>query len=127
MADADRSLDRPQSVLLVDYPSPDVPAAFVRRGLTVLVKGGPGPTDLIAWEAAGDEVDQRHIGRPEAAVDVIYVYRPVDELPGILALAMTYDADTLWLATPVDGADRDRACKLVEAEGLRFTTDDPFG
>lgn len=126
MANADRSPDRPRSVLLVDYPSPDVPAAFVRRGLLVFVKGGPGPTDLIAWEAAGDEVDRRHIGRPDAAVDVVYAYRPVDELPGILALAMTFDVKTLWLATPVDGADRDRARKLVEAEGLRFTTDDPF-
>ncbi len=46
----------------------------------------------------------------------MYSYRPVDELPGIVAQAQALGARTVWTDLPPD--DVDRARDLVEAGGL---------
>ena len=49
-ARASRILAQTRSVLVIDWPSRDVPAALAAAGFEVTVKGGPGPTDYTVWE-----------------------------------------------------------------------------
>ena len=37
-------------MLVVDYPSKDVPETLARGGFAVTVQGGPGPEDYVDYE-----------------------------------------------------------------------------
>jgi hypothetical protein len=56
---------------VIDWPSREVPETLARAGFHVVVRGGPGPEDYLAYELDSsrnlaqnpDEVVVRHIGR----------------------------------------------------------------
>jgi hypothetical protein len=52
-----------QSVLLVDWPSRDVPDTLAEAGYAVFVKNGPGPEDFNP--------------APPEHVDLVYCHRPL--------------------------------------------------
>jgi hypothetical protein len=52
---AARVLAGAQNVLVIDWPSRDVPASLAFAGFTVLVKGGPGPADYNSWHIEDGE------------------------------------------------------------------------
>jgi predicted CoA-binding protein len=79
MTEPEAVLRAARSVLVVDWPSRDVPDGLAAAGLEVVVKGGPGPLDP----------------RPEH-IDLVYAYRPIGELPGIAAMANELGARTVW-------------------------------
>jgi predicted CoA-binding protein len=93
---ARRILAEARSVLLVDWPSPDVPVALTRAGLQVWVKGGPAETDYARREMVGDECVSKPVGRAPDHVDLVYAFRPVGELPGLVGLAQRLGARALW-------------------------------
>ena len=95
-----------RSVLLVDWPSPDVPDTLRAAGYEVYVKNGPGPDDFDP-------------ARPDH-VDLVYSHRPLVELPGIVAAAAQLGAKAVWLQT---GSDEAR--EIVESAGLRYV-DEPY-
>jgi predicted CoA-binding protein len=131
-------LESCRRILLVDWPSREVPEALVRAGYTVYVKSGPGPDDYTAQELReGRVVGRLGVSRPTAA-DLVYMYRPVDELPSIISLARELGATALWRQSGLrsDGAkdprgcwvpedERDQARQLVESAGLIYI-DDPY-
>ena len=80
---AARVLAGARSVLVIDWPSRDVPASLVFAGFAVFVKGGPGPADYNAWELDSGERVSRPLGREPSHVDLVYCHRPFGELPGI--------------------------------------------
>jgi CoA binding domain len=90
-----------KSVLLFDWPSPDVPDTLRAAGYDVYVKNGPGPEDF-------------NPSRPEH-VDLVYSHRPLAELPGIVAAAAQLGASAVWLETGSDDAR-----EIVESAGLRY-------
>jgi hypothetical protein len=90
-----------RSVLLVDWPSRDVPDALADAGYAVFVKNGPGPTDFNP--------------APPEQVDLVYCHRPLEELPGIVALAQELGARAVWCQSPSAKARR-----IAEAAGLRY-------
>jgi len=45
-----RVLAAARSVLVIDWPSRDVPASLTFAGFTVIVKADPGPADYAAWD-----------------------------------------------------------------------------
>jgi predicted CoA-binding protein len=92
-----------RNVLVIDWPSRDVPASLAFGGFTVLVKGGPGPADYAAWELDAGEPVSRPLGREPDRVDLVYCHRPFDELPGIIALAGRLGARALWWQTGLTG------------------------
>ena len=103
------------TVLIVDWPSRRVPEAFVRAGYEVFVKGGPGT--YTGWRLReGDVITERVTGAP-AHVDLLYVYRPIDELPGLVDVARRAGATTVCgqfsEASP-------QARRIVEAAGLTY-------
>ncbi|MDQ4069650.1 MAG: hypothetical protein M3203_09325 [Actinomycetota bacterium] len=65
-----------ETVLVVDWPSRDVPEALARAGLYVVVHGGPGPDDYAAYEDRDGDVVTRHLGHPPERADVVYVSAP---------------------------------------------------
>jgi predicted CoA-binding protein len=125
-------------VLIVDWPSRDVPETLARHGYSVVVQAGPGPEDYAAQDLVGDEVVARPIGRPPDRTDLVYAHRPVVELPGIVAMATALGAKAVWIQSglrgpttkdphgcwmPHDQAETARG--LVESAGLAYL-DHPY-
>jgi len=101
--DADAVLRSARSVLVIDWPSRDVPDGLAAAGLTVVVKGGPGPL----------QPEPDHI-------DLVYAYRPAGELPGIAALAKELEAQAVWHEVALDEPELAEARRAVEAEGVAY-------
>ena len=133
---AARILAETRSVLVIDWPSRDVPASLAFGGFTVFVKGGPGPADYAAWELDAGEPVSRPLGREPDRVDLVYCHRPLGELPGIVALAVHLGARALWWQTGLtsDGGkdpsgcwappeESRRARDLADAAGLAYVAD----
>jgi predicted CoA-binding protein len=133
VTDADQILEATHSVLLVDWPSKDVPEALARAGLTVVVKGGPEPDNYSAYEVEDGEVVTRRVGRPPEHVDLVYSYRPLEELPGIVGTADMLGAKVVWCQSGLasSGAHDPLGCwvpddtsqaarRIVEAAGLAY-------
>jgi predicted CoA-binding protein len=108
-----------RSVLLVDFPGIEVPEALARAGFEVVLRGGPGPDDYSRVEVDGPERREVRTGQAPDRADLVYVYRPLEELQGILSLARDLQARTVWL---LNGSDAARAA--VEAAGLTYV-DEP--
>ena len=129
-----------KGVVVVDWPSKDVPVSLARAGLAVFVKGGPEPDHYSAYEVRDGEVTERRVGRAPASADIVYSHRPLDELPGIVDLALTLGATTIWaqsglVAEGVDDAagwwtpdDLSRQARaIVENAGLAYVDDTYIG
>ena len=117
---AERVLSRTRSVLLVDWPSRDVPDSLARAGLSVVAQ--EGPDRYVAYDADGDEVRPRLTDTP-AAVDLVYAFRPLGELPDIIDLARSLGAKVLWLQSAADAHQLEEARSTVEAAGLAFISE----
>ena len=133
MAEPHEILAAAQSVLVVDWPTPDVPETLARCGFEVVVHGGPGPEDWTAYRAEEGEVVRTQVGRPPARADVVYSHRPLAELPEIVETAAQVGATSIWVHSGrnADGAkdpsgcwmpaeDSKRARGLVESAGFVY-------
>jgi predicted CoA-binding protein len=124
------------SILLVDWPSRDVPDTLAGAGYEVAVKGGPEPDNYAVYEVTDDQVVARRVGQPPTRAELIYCHRPLDELPDIVALAGALGSRAVWyqsgLATT--GVKDSRGCwipdeqshqarGLVEGAGLVYIDD----
>ncbi len=136
LSEAEQILESARGVLVVDWPSREVPDALAGGGYTVIVKGGPEPGRYSVRELRGGEVVSRELDRPPAQVDLVYCHRPIGELPGIVDLASALGAQAIWRQSGVhnDGAKDPKGCwvpveesrqarALVEAAGLRLVED----
>src|SRR5205814_10154827 len=85
-----------KTVLVIDWPSKEVPELLARRRINVVVRGGPGPEDYSAYEVKDGEMVVRRTGGAPKHADLIYTYRPLSELPGIIASAKELGAGTIW-------------------------------
>jgi predicted CoA-binding protein len=111
-------LDATGTVLVVDWPSRDVPETLARAGYAVIVRGGPGPENYAAYEDQGGEIVVRQLGGEPEQVDVVYSHRPIEELPAIVSLALKLGAQAIWsqsgLVAP--GQKDPRGCWISEDE-----------
>lgn len=118
-------------VLIVDWPSRDVPETLARAGLEVIVRGGAGPEDYSVHEVVDGKVVRRPLGEAPATVDLVYAFRPLGELPGIVATAAALGARAVWTQSGRNAAgepdaegcwlpdeDLARARRIVEAAGM---------
>src|SRR2546426_3453478 len=116
MADPHGVLTQASVVALVDWPRTDVPRTLVRAGFGVYsltrLRGTaasyawypsrdqiPEGDDVTVFESA-EEADGYLVCRPAvppATVDILTVYRPAGELPGLARLAIELGAKALWL------------------------------
>jgi hypothetical protein len=86
---------------------------------TVFAHGGPGPGDYLAYGVEGERITERLVGQPPRHADLVYVYRPVEELPAIVQDARRVGATAVWCETGSDGARQ-----IVEGAGLVYV-DEP--
>ena len=117
-------LRRSNAVLVVDYPSKDVPETLARGGFAVTVQGGPGPEDYVDYELENEVVVTRHRGTVPERVDLVYVHRPVNELPGILSVATALGARAIWLQSGErsDGEKDPHGCWLDDQRAAEART-----
>jgi hypothetical protein len=121
MTDARGLLEAATSVLVIDWPSADVPDTLARAGYTVIVKNGPGPADYAVRELSNGAVVTRGLGRAPQQADLVYAHRPLDELPGILALAKEIGAKAVWRQSGLanTGTREPTGCWVSEEESRR--------
>jgi predicted CoA-binding protein len=125
-----------RSVLVVDWPSRDVPESLARAGYDVVVSGGPEPDNYSVYETVGRDVVVRFLGRRPDRVDLVYAHRPLDELSVIVEMATTLGAMAVWWQSgrATDGSRDPRGCwvspddsaaarRIVQAAGLRYVDD----
>jgi predicted CoA-binding protein len=136
MSDAEQILMKSSSVLLIDWPSAEVPDTLARAGWTVHVKGGPGADDFSVRELQNGTVTSRETGHRPDHVDLIYLHRPLAELPQVIGIASGIGARALWYQSGLrsDGGRDPRGCwlaqddsqharALVEKAGLLYLDD----
>ena len=136
MTDPSGVLAQASVVALVDWPRTDVPRTLVRAGFGVYslnrLRGTaasyawypsreelPEEDDLTVLDAT-EETDGYLVCRPAASpetVDILIVYRPAGELPGLARLAIQLGARALWLEP---GSVSPEARGIAEAGGLVF-------
>lgn len=106
------------TILVVDWPSKDVPEALTLAGFHVIVHGGPGPDDYSVYELNSGEIIVRKVGRPPESADLIYSYRSFSELPEIVATAKRLGATTIWTQSGLSaaGVSDTKGCWIPEAE-----------
>jgi predicted CoA-binding protein len=140
-SDPAQTLKNAAKILLVDWPDPHVPAALLQAGFTVFgySPGSYSVARLVANQPDamegqsifpvqnGDEktyvVFQKLADRPDS-VDIVNVYRPEEELAGIITNhVLPLKAKVLWLHPPATSVwARDFAAEhgLIFIEGTNI-------
>jgi predicted CoA-binding protein len=139
MTTAVETLRQARRVVLHDWPDQDVPDSLARAGFDVTCYGGPAPDDIFRHELVGGQVVARKTGVPPEAADLLYVYRPIDELQHLLAEANEFGARTIWRQSGLNhigekdargfapSPDSEQWRGAVEAAGLRYIEDAYIG
>src|SRR5215217_5862004 len=104
-----------RTVLLIDFPSRDVPDTLARAVYEVVVQGGPEPEDYFGFSVEGDEISEQRTGSAPQHADIVYVYRPDEELPGIVEQAQRIGARAVWCEVGSEDARR-----MVEDADLAY-------
>ena len=119
MTDVATLLAGTKTVLLIDWPSRDVPDTLARSGFAVV--SNDGPDEYNAYDVEGGEVRVRDVGQLPKTADLLYTHRPIDELPEIVDTAKAVGAKAVWIQSGRDktGAKDPRGCWLSEAESAK--------
>jgi hypothetical protein len=118
VTESEQVLASSSSILLVDWPSRDVPDTLARAGLAVAARGGPGSATYTIYEARDGGVETRRDDKPTRPIDLVYVHRPLDELARNVEMAKQIGARTVWYQSGLaSSGERDpRGCWLSEAQ-----------
>jgi predicted CoA-binding protein len=120
MTDYRELLATATSILLIDWPSRDVPDTLARHGFRVASADGPRDDEYNAYELADGEVRVRALDVPPDMVDIVYAHRPLAELERIVEQARSLNARAVWLQS---GSPEAR--ETVERAGLLYF-DSPY-
>jgi predicted CoA-binding protein len=109
-----------ESIVLIDWPSRDVPDTLARAGYHVVSQDGPGDEGYNAYESTGPEIVVRATGVAPDHADLVYTHRPFDELPEIVDFARRIGARAIWSEAGPDTSGAEGARRMVEAAGLVY-------
>jgi hypothetical protein len=106
------------TVLVIDWPTKEVPDTLARAGLRVVVRGGPGPEDYSLYELRDGAVRTSRLGRAPETADLIYAYRPIAELSSIIETAKRLNAKEIWTQSGMsaEGVRDSEGCWVSEPE-----------
>jgi hypothetical protein len=93
MNSIDRLLQEADQVLLIDWPGEDCPRALLRAGFGVF---GQEPTGWLRYELKHYHLQKHALAAPPPRVDLVFCYRPVEELSEYLATAQRLSAKVFW-------------------------------
>lgn len=96
-----------------DKPSHKIPAILLEAGFTMI------PVHPTAQEILGQKV-YPSLEEVPVHIDIVDVFRPPAEAPGIAESAETVGANTLWLQL---GITSEPAKEIAEASGLTYVED----
>jgi predicted CoA-binding protein len=116
--DARHILKNAQTILLIDWATPDTPDALLRAGFTVFGYS-PDRYSAIALDTGEDEqLVFRQLDHTPGQVDIVNIYRPEAEHAIIIAKhILPLKATVVWLQPPVTSAN---TAKLSGELGLAF-------
>lgn len=134
MADVKHLLEGTFSVLLIDWPNTLLPRTLLESGFSVFGFSPKGFTRAELSDEAPEADDQcsvygptekargyltfRRISTAPLHVDLVHVFRPVDELETIITTVVTQlGAETIWLQPPITSSE---ARQLAERKGVAF-------
>jgi len=119
MTDVAKLLAKTKTVLLIDWPSREVPDTLARQGLTVV--SNDAPETYNAYEVDGADVRVRRVGGLPERADLVYTHRPIDELPEIVETAKALGAKAVWIQSGRDktGAKDPHGCWMPAEESTR--------
>jgi predicted CoA-binding protein len=117
-----------RTILLIDYPGRVVPDTLARAGFDVVAHEGPGPDEYRRYTAHPDtgDVTRSEGGPAPGHADLVFSYRPVAELPGIVEEARRIGATAVWLHQ--DGANGDELpeSRQIVADAGLVSIAEPF-
>ena len=93
MNNINRLLEQTDTVLLIDWPGEDCPRSIVRAGFTVF---GQEPDGWLRYEVKHYQLQKHPLADPPAHVDLVFCYRPFEELPEYVATAQKLAAKVFW-------------------------------
>jgi predicted CoA-binding protein len=125
MPTPDEILRSATHVVVKDYPSRDVPDALTSAGLMVTIYGGPSEADVVVSELSDGAITHLQVGRYPDRADVLYVYRPIAEIEGIISEAHRLRAHTVWRQPVIGSATAESAewRQRIEGAGLAYVDD----
>ena len=129
MADLPALFDGVATIQLYDWPHQEVPGILLRAGFTVYGHAPDGyhvhkiadvePDAGRAFPVAGDRWLVAHgLDGPPPAVDLVCTFRPPDEQPDIVRMAIELGAKTFWVQEPAEPSEDARL--LAEQAGLNW-------
>jgi uncharacterized protein len=98
-------------------PSHTVPRYLQRQGFRIL------PVNPKGGEILGEEVQER-LADIEEPIDVVEVFRPSEETPGVARDAVEAGAKVLWLQEGISSEEADR---IASEAGLKVVMDRCMG
>lgn len=128
-------LQAAKTILVIDWPSKEVPETLARAGFHVVVRGGPGPRDYSSYEWSNGIVTVKQTVSALERADLVYAFRPLSELSAIVATAKSLGAKTIWTQSGLSAKDvkdpkgcwlaeeeSQSAGELVQAAGMEFVS-----
>src|SRR5581483_3040850 len=134
MADPKQILAAAKRILLVDWPNESVPRTLIAAGFKVFgfsPKGyteasvvshqpekGDGISILPPANRDGGYLVFRRLDEGPGNIDIVNVFRPTEEIPGIIeTIAIPVGARILWMQPPFASTE---AVDLISAKGLEL-------
>ena len=127
-------------VLVIDWPSRDVPESLTAAGFEVHVSGGPEPDNYSRYTLEKGEYVVTKTGKPPERADLVYSHRPMEDLESVVEMAQQIGASTVWMHSGLgpDGSKDPRGCwmplaelaearRIVESAGLAFIAEPYIG
>ena len=113
MNSIDRLLEQTNQILLIDWPGEDCPRALLRAGFTVF---GQEPGTWLRYELKHHQLRKHPLLGPQSHADLVFCYRPVEELPEYLAIAQKVGARVFWYQSGLASASTEysRGCWLSD-------------
>jgi len=122
MSHADDVLNRSTTVVVIDWPSQEVPTGLAAARYRTFSHEGPGDE---AWYLYEGET-RTHASAPPDTADLVCTYRPVEELPGIVEFAQKLGAHAIWFEEGRRDPEQAWAARpIVELAGLTYL-DEPY-
>jgi predicted CoA-binding protein len=109
-----------EAILLVDWPSPEIPRTLVNAGFTVFSYSPEKYSQaLIEITAPGEfELIFRQMDHSPGAIDLVLIYRPPEEHEAIIkGHVLPLGARVIWLQPPVESS---KTMEMAREYGLVF-------
>ena len=121
MKSIDRILEQTESILLIDWPGEDCPRALLRAGFSVF---GQEPSGWLKYELKHYQLHKHPLSEPPKHLDLVYCYRPIEELSEYLKTAQKLSAEVFWYQSGLVSASTEyaRGCWLSDEARAKVRT-----